>query len=69
MLAFDYRHFGTSGGEPRQLLDINKQLEDWRSALSFVRTQKDVVQSKIVIWGHHLVVGMFLLLLQMIIQL
>ena len=50
-LLFDYRHFGTSGGEPRQLLDINKQLEDWRSALSFVRTQKDVVQSKIVIWG------------------
>lgn len=50
-LLFDYRHFGTSGGEPRQLLDINKQLEDWRSALSFVRTQKDVIQSKIVIWG------------------
>ena len=32
-LLFDYRHFGASGGEPRQLLDIQRQLEDWRTAL------------------------------------
>ena len=25
-LVFDYRHFGDSEGEPRQLLDVNKQL-------------------------------------------
>jgi cephalosporin-C deacetylase-like acetyl esterase len=26
VLAFDYRHFGASEGEPRQLLDIKRQL-------------------------------------------
>jgi dienelactone hydrolase len=36
-LAFDYRHFGASGGEPRQLFDITRQLEDWRIALDHAR--------------------------------
>jgi fermentation-respiration switch protein FrsA (DUF1100 family) len=31
-LAFTYRHFGDSGGLPRQLLDIRRQLTDWASA-------------------------------------
>lgn len=37
VLLFDYRHFGASGGEPRQLLDIGKQLDDWRSAIAEAR--------------------------------
>jgi hypothetical protein len=41
-LAFTYRHFGDSGGEPRQLLDIDRQLEDWGSALRFVRGLENV---------------------------
>jgi dienelactone hydrolase len=36
-LVFDYRHFGASAGEPRQLLDIHRQLEDWRSAFAYAR--------------------------------
>jgi len=36
-LAFDYRHFGASGGQPRQLLDIKRQLEDWRTAVAYAR--------------------------------
>ena len=36
-LLFDYRHFGASGGEPRQLLDIQRQLEDWRTVLAHAR--------------------------------
>ena len=36
-LLFDYRHFGASGGEPRQLLDIQRQLEDWRTAIAYAR--------------------------------
>jgi fermentation-respiration switch protein FrsA (DUF1100 family) len=31
-LVFDYRHFGDSEGEPRQLLAIGLQLEDWTAA-------------------------------------
>ncbi|KIJ33196.1 hypothetical protein M422DRAFT_264913 [Sphaerobolus stellatus SS14] len=30
-LIFDYRFFGNSGGEPRNLLDLEKQLEDFRA--------------------------------------
>src|SRR5215469_13129293 len=37
-LAFDYRFFGASGGEPRQRIDIGKQREDWHSAIAFART-------------------------------
>jgi dienelactone hydrolase len=37
VLLFDYRHFGASAGEPRQLLDIQRQLEDWRTALAYAR--------------------------------
>ena len=36
-LLFDYRHFGASGGEPRQLFDIQRQLEDWRTAIAYAR--------------------------------
>ncbi len=36
-LLFDYRHFGDSGGEPRQLLDIGEQLDDWRAAVAYAR--------------------------------
>ena len=34
VLAFDYRHWGGSAGEPRQLLSPRKQLEDWHAALA-----------------------------------
>jgi len=37
-LVFDYRYFGDSTGEPRELLSISRQREDWRAALNFVRT-------------------------------
>jgi dienelactone hydrolase len=36
-LVFDYRHFGASAGEPRQLLDIKKQQQDYEAALAYVR--------------------------------
>ena len=36
-LAFDYRYFGESGGEPRQLLSVKRQLEDWRAAIAYAQ--------------------------------
>ncbi|HCL3791625.1 TPA: alpha/beta hydrolase [Pseudomonas aeruginosa] len=50
-LVFDYRHFGDSEGEPRQLLDVNKQLQDWKAAIAFARTRTDVDTDKVVLWG------------------
>ena len=50
-LVFDYRHFGQSTGEPRELLSIPRQREDWRSAVAFVRTLPEVDPSSVVAWG------------------
>jgi dienelactone hydrolase len=50
-LVFDYRHFGDSAGEPRQLLDIGQQLADWGAAIEFVRQRSDVDTSQVVVWG------------------
>jgi uncharacterized protein len=50
-LVFDYRHFGGSTGEPRQLLDIGRQIEDWKAALAWARTCRDVDGSRAVLWG------------------
>ena len=37
VLIFDYRYFGASAGEPRQLISIPAQLEDWGKALECAR--------------------------------
>jgi fermentation-respiration switch protein FrsA (DUF1100 family) len=50
-LVFDYRHFGDSDGEPRQLLDIRRQLKDWRAAISYARALDGVDPARIAIWG------------------
>lgn len=50
-LAFDYRHFGASGGEPRQLLDPARQLEDWAAALAYVRARPEVDADRVAIFG------------------
>lgn len=50
-LVFDYRHFGGSDGSPRQLLDINRQLEDWSSAIAFARGNCNLRPDQVVLWG------------------
>lgn len=51
VLVFDYRHFGASEGEPRQLLDIAEQHEDYRAALAYVRGLEGVDRRRIALWG------------------
>jgi pimeloyl-ACP methyl ester carboxylesterase len=51
VLIFDYRHFGESEGEPRQLLWIPYQLEDWSSAITYARGLKQIDPAKIALWG------------------
>ncbi len=50
-LAFDYRHFGLSGGEPRQLVSVPHQLEDYAAAIAFARTLPGVDPDRIALWG------------------
>ncbi|HWB70386.1 MAG TPA: alpha/beta hydrolase [Solirubrobacterales bacterium] len=53
-LAFDYRHFGESGGEPRQLMSDARQREDFRAALAFARADEGVDASRVALWGFSL---------------
>ena len=50
-LAFTYRHFGDSGGQPRQLLSIKRQLADWDAAIDWVKNRADVDGTRIAVWG------------------
>ena len=50
-LVFDYRHFGDSDGEPRQLLDIGRQLADWQAAVAVARTLDGIDPERIALWG------------------
>jgi pimeloyl-ACP methyl ester carboxylesterase len=48
---FDYRHFGASGGEPRQVLVPSREVEDWLSAIAFVRKLDGIKPDAIALWG------------------
>lgn len=50
-LAFTYRHFGDSTGQPRQLLSIKRQLADWDAAIAHVKMRSDVDGTRIAVWG------------------
>lgn len=51
VLLFDYRHFGASGGEPRQLLDIHRQHQDYRAALAYGRELDWVDGVRVALFG------------------
>lgn len=51
VLLFDYRGFGASEGEPRQLLSIPRQLADWAAAIAYARTLDGVDPERIAAWG------------------
>lgn len=53
-LAFDHRHFGESGGEPRSLVRAAHQREDWRAAIELVRSLDGVDEGRVALWGFSL---------------
>lgn len=60
-LAFDYRHWGGSGGEPRRWVSLRRQLEDWRAAVDYARGLDGVDPERIVLWGMSLGGGLALM--------
>ncbi len=54
VLAFDYRGFGASEGEPRQTISIRRQLEDYEAAIHAAQDLADVDPNRIVLWGSSL---------------
>lgn len=51
VICFDYRGFGTSDGQPRQVVSVPMQLQDWAAAIEFARTVDDVDPARIATWG------------------
>ena len=51
VLVFDYRFLGYSEGEPRGLVWIPNQLEDYKGAIEFARNLPEIDENKIALWG------------------
>lgn len=51
VLAFDYRYLGESDGQPRQLIWIPYQLQDYAAAIEYARGLKEINPDKIALWG------------------
>lgn len=50
-ITFDYRYFGESSGNPRQLFDGIEQQEDLRAVIEFALADSRIDSSRIVIWS------------------
>lgn len=57
VLAFDFRHFGNSGGSPRQVIRVKSQLEDLEVALRQAARLPEVDPARIALWGFSLAGG------------
>jgi alpha-beta hydrolase superfamily lysophospholipase len=53
-LVFDYRGFGESGGQPRQVVDLPSQHQDLRAAIAWVRGREDLDPDRVALWGNSL---------------
>ena len=51
VLVFDYRGFGKSDGQPRQVVDVRMQLQDWASAIAHARSLQNIDPRRIALWG------------------
>lgn len=47
-IAFDYRSFGASEGKPRDVLVVERQLEDWDTAIAHARS---LGFDRVALWG------------------
>ena len=51
VLAFDYRGFGASEGQPRQTVSVTGQLDDYRAAVAAAQRLPDVDPDRVILWG------------------
>src|SRR6516162_9511690 len=51
VLAFDYRHLGESGGQPRQVVRVREQLADWSAAMRSAAGLPGVDPARLAIWA------------------
>ena len=51
VITFDYRHFAGSGGAPRQLVSIPRQLQDYQSVIDHARRLPGLDPERVFVWG------------------
>ena len=51
VFVFDYRSFGDSDGDPRNVVHPERQVEDWLAAVAKVRTLDHVDSTRVALWG------------------
>jgi dienelactone hydrolase len=51
VLVFTYRNLGDSGGGPRQVLSMTRQLADWDAALEYAAGLPEVDRERVAVWG------------------
>ena len=51
VVAFDYRGFGASAGQPRGIISPAGQIDDYRAALTATGRLSDVDAGRLVLWG------------------
>jgi pimeloyl-ACP methyl ester carboxylesterase len=51
VFSFDYRCFGDSQGQPRQLVNPQHHCQDWYNAVQYVRSLQSINNRRIVLWG------------------
>lgn len=51
VVAFDYRGFGASDGQPRQSVSVERQLADYGAAIAAARQLPGVDGRRVVLWG------------------
>jgi pimeloyl-ACP methyl ester carboxylesterase len=51
VVLFDYRRFGASSGEPRQVIDIPSETDDYRAVIEWARNAEGIDPDRIVLWG------------------
>lgn len=51
VVSFDYRYIGESSGTPRGLIEPARQLEDWRAAIDWARSQPWSDPARTALWG------------------
>lgn len=50
-IAFDYRHWGASTGEPRGLIDIEREIYDWNTVIQYTAQLPQVDAARIAVFG------------------
>jgi len=48
---FDYRNFGSSDGNKRQLINVKVQLEDWNNAIEFIKKDNRIDGKQLLLFG------------------